>query len=75
MSPVQIPEVTPPFLQQVEALHEAGQDSAAAALWTAQGKAAAAAADADQRLMFWPAQNELARALLRPATPKMPTPW
>jgi soluble lytic murein transglycosylase len=62
--PVEAPEATPPFLQQVEALHEAGQDSAAAALWASQGKAAAAATDAEQRLMFWPAQNELARALL-----------
>src|SRR3984957_19087153 len=38
--PFQVPEVTPPFLQQVEALHEAGQDQEAAALWTSQGKAA-----------------------------------
>ncbi|HVE23650.1 MAG TPA: lytic transglycosylase domain-containing protein [Acidocella sp.] len=60
----QAPEVTPPFLQQVEALHAAGQDEAAATLWTSQGKAAAGAADAGQLLMFWPAQNELARALL-----------
>ena len=62
--PWQVPEAKPPFLQQVEALHEAGQDEAAAALWTTQGKAAADAADVGQRLMFWPAQNELARALL-----------
>jgi soluble lytic murein transglycosylase len=62
--PLQVPEVKPTFLQQVEALHEAGQDQAAAQLWTSQGKAAAAAADAGQRLMFWPAQNALARDLL-----------
>ena len=62
--PVEIPEIKPPFLQQVEALHDSGQDSAAAALWASQGKAAADAADPEQRLMFWPAQNELARALL-----------
>jgi soluble lytic murein transglycosylase len=62
--PVEIPEIKPPFLQQVEALHDSGQDSAAVALWASQGKAAADAADPEQRLMFWPAQNELARALL-----------
>ena len=62
--PVQIPEARQPFLKQVDALHEAGQDEDAAALWTAQGKGAADAADAGQRLMFWPAQNELARSLL-----------
>jgi soluble lytic murein transglycosylase len=55
---------TPPFLQQVEALHAAGQDAQAAALWTAQGKTAANAVSADQRLLFWPDQNALARALL-----------
>jgi soluble lytic murein transglycosylase len=62
--PSRIPATTPPFLQQVQALHDAGQDSAAAALWVSDGKAAAAAAMADQQLMFWPAQNQLARALL-----------
>ncbi len=59
-----IPEVTPPFLRQVAALHDSGQDSAAAALWTSAGKSAAADADAGQKLMFWPEQNRLARALL-----------
>ncbi len=62
--PLEVTEATPPFLQQMAALHEAGQDQEAAALWTSQGKAAADAADAAQRLMFWPAQNELARDLL-----------
>jgi soluble lytic murein transglycosylase len=62
--PPHVPEAKQAFLQQVEALHEAGQDQAAAQLWTSQGKAAAAAANADQRLMFWPAQNALARDLL-----------
>jgi soluble lytic murein transglycosylase len=56
--------VTPPFLAQVEALHDAGNDSAAASLWIAQGKAAAAAAAPDSQLLFWPDQNSLARALL-----------
>jgi soluble lytic murein transglycosylase len=59
-----LPEMTPPFIAQAEALHEAGDDQQAAALWAAQGKIAAAAADPGQQLMFWPAQNTLARALL-----------
>jgi soluble lytic murein transglycosylase len=54
----------PPFLQQAEALHEAGNDSQAAALWIAQGKTAATAASPAQQLLFWPAQDALARALL-----------
>jgi soluble lytic murein transglycosylase len=58
------PEVTPPFLAQVQALHQASQDDQAAALWESQGAAADAAADAGQQAMFWPAQNTLARALL-----------
>ncbi|MDE1906486.1 MAG: hypothetical protein KGH75_08570, partial [Rhodospirillales bacterium] len=60
-----IPATTPPFLMQVQALHEAGQDEEAAQLWESQGKAAMAAADADEQLLFWPAQNLLARALLQ----------
>ncbi|EKN00065.1 lytic transglycosylase domain-containing protein [Acidocella sp. MX-AZ02] len=59
------PEMTPDFITQVEALHAAGQDQQAASLWQAQGKSAMAAADAGQQLMFWPAQNSLARALLQ----------
>jgi soluble lytic murein transglycosylase len=59
-----LPEITPPFLAQAQALHAAGDDTAAAALWTAQAAGAQAAADAGQQLMFWPAQNTLARALL-----------
>jgi soluble lytic murein transglycosylase len=59
-----MPEMVPPFLTQAQVLHAAGNDSDAAALWIAQGPAAMAAADADQQLMFWPAQNTLARALL-----------
>jgi soluble lytic murein transglycosylase len=58
------PEVTPPFLTQVEALHLASQDDQAAALWSAQGAAAFAASVSGQQAMFWPAQNTLARALL-----------
>jgi soluble lytic murein transglycosylase-like protein len=59
-----IPEMTPPFLAQAEALHAAGEDQQAAALWASQGKIAASAADSGQQLMFWPTQNALARALL-----------
>ncbi|HQT63671.1 MAG: hypothetical protein B7Z75_08095 [Acidocella sp. 20-57-95] len=55
---------TIPFLAQVQTLHATGDDSQAVALWKAQGKAAAASADADGQLQFWPAQNQLARALL-----------
>ncbi len=53
-----------PFLDEVNSLHAAGNDQQAAALWTSQGKAAAAAAGPDAGLEFWPAQDELARALL-----------
>jgi soluble lytic murein transglycosylase len=53
-----------PFLAQVQSLHADGNDRAAAALWMAQGKAAAAAATPNAQLLFWPAQDELARALL-----------
>ncbi len=63
-----IPEnnVPPPsdFLTRAEALHEAGEDQQAAALWASQGAAAAASAPVDQRRLFWPDQNALARALL-----------
>jgi soluble lytic murein transglycosylase len=55
---------SPAFLQQVEALHAAGNDSQAAALWTAQGPAADAGLPTAQQLLFWPDQNTLARALL-----------
>lgn len=60
-----IPAVAPDFITQVKALHSAGQDSQAAQLWISQGKAAMAQANADQQLLFWPAQNTLARALLQ----------
>jgi soluble lytic murein transglycosylase len=53
-----------PFLTQVQQLHEAGNDPQAAAMWVSQGASAAAAADSDAQLEFWPAQDELARALL-----------
>jgi soluble lytic murein transglycosylase len=53
-----------PFLAQVQTMHEQGNDSAAAALWISEGKAAAAATPADGQLLFWPAQDQLARALL-----------
>jgi soluble lytic murein transglycosylase len=53
-----------PFLTQAQALHAAGNDTQAAALWAAQGAAAATAAGPDAQLRFWPAQDTLARALL-----------
>ncbi len=65
-----IPTTTPPFITQAQALQEAGQDEEAAQLWQSQGKAAMAAADPEQQLLFWPAQNELARALLEEGDPK-----
>jgi soluble lytic murein transglycosylase len=65
-----MPSMTPAFLAQAQALHAAGNDNDAAALWTAQGAAAFAASDADQQLTFWPAQNTLARALLAEGDPK-----
>jgi soluble lytic murein transglycosylase len=55
---------TPPFLAQVEAMHAAKDDAAAASLWLAQGGVAAAAADPAQATLFWPDQNSLARDLL-----------
>ncbi len=64
------PEQTPDFLTQAAQLHTEGQDQAAASLWTAQAKAAESAADAKQQLMFWPAQNQLARALLAAGNPR-----
>lgn len=59
-----IPTVSPDFITKVEDLHEQGQDSQAAQLWESGGQAAMSAATSTQQLMFWPAQNELARALL-----------
>jgi soluble lytic murein transglycosylase-like protein len=70
LSSPSLPEITPPFLTQAEALHAAGNDTDAAALWVSQGETAFAAADAGQQLMFWPAQNTLARALLAANDPK-----
>jgi soluble lytic murein transglycosylase-like protein len=70
LSSPSLPEITPPFLTQAEALHAAGNDTDAAALWASQGETAFAAADAGQQLMFWPAQNTLARALLAANDPK-----
>jgi soluble lytic murein transglycosylase len=62
-----VPNEGPPpdeFLAQVQTLHANGNDAAAAALWVSQGQAAAAAAAPQARLLYWPAQNQLARALL-----------
>jgi soluble lytic murein transglycosylase len=61
---------TVPFLLQAEALHDAGNDTAAAALWESQGKAASQAADDAAKLQFWPDQDRLARALLMANDPK-----
>lgn len=58
------PSITPDFITKVESLHEQGQDEQAAHLWAQDGQAAMSASTNAQRLMFWPAQNELARALL-----------
>ena len=55
---------TPAFLTKAAKLHAAGQDKQAASLWMQQGKAAMAAADASQKRLFWPAQDQLARSLL-----------
>lgn len=59
-----------PFLVRAQALHDAGNDSAAAALWVSQGKAASQAADDAAKLQFWPVQDRLARALLMANDPK-----
>lgn len=59
-----IPTVTPDFLVRVKALHEQGQDEQAAQLWENNGPTAMSGASGMQQLMFWPAQNQLARALL-----------
>ncbi len=59
------PTITPPFITQVQALHGSGHDEAAAKLWEREGSAAMKAADSSQKLLFWPAQSELARALLQ----------
>jgi soluble lytic murein transglycosylase len=53
-----------PFLAQAQTLHAEGNDEQAAALWTSNGAAAQAQADSASQLLFWPAQNTLARALL-----------
>lgn len=60
-----VPTIAPDFITQVQTLHSQSQDEAAAQLWESQGKAAMAAADPEQQLLFWPAQNALARALLQ----------
>ncbi len=53
-----------PFLAQVQTLHAEGNDTDAVAAWRSQAKAAAEAAAADARPLYWPAQDQLARALL-----------
>lgn len=58
------PTFTPDFIAKSDALHDQGQDQQAARLWEDNGQAAMSSASAGQQLMFWPAQNELARALL-----------
>ena len=58
------PSLTPAFLDEVTALHAAGQDASAAGIWANHGMAEFAAASPDQQRLFWPAQDTLARALL-----------
>lgn len=58
------PTLTPAFIIQARALNDADDDAKAAQLWESQGANAMAQATGVQRFMFWPAQNELARALL-----------
>jgi soluble lytic murein transglycosylase len=65
-----IPAEEPPFLQQAESMHEAGNDESAAALWVSQARAAMANCTQAQQLLFWPAQDRLARALLMAGDPK-----
>ncbi len=65
-----IPAEEPPFLQQAESMHEAGNDESAAALWVAQARDAMAGCTEAQQLLFWPAQDRLARALLTAGDPK-----
>ena len=43
------PEITPPFLSQSEALHAAGQDTDAAALWAAHDRAQASLKESSAR--------------------------
>lgn len=69
-SSAEIPTPNPPFLDEVSAAHDAGQDAAAAGLWSTQGAAAFAAASPDQQQLFWPAQSTLARALLAANDPQ-----
>jgi soluble lytic murein transglycosylase len=63
-SGVSIPTEEPAFLQQAGDLYEAANYDAAASLWISGGRAAMGNATAAQQLMFWPAQDRLARALL-----------
>ncbi len=59
-----------PFLDEVTALHEAGQDVSAAGIWAHHGAENFAAATPDQQSLFWPAQNLLARALMAAHDPQ-----
>ncbi len=59
-----------PFLDQILALHSAGQDEQAATLFVTQGQAAETTSDAAAQAQFWPVQNQLARALLAEGNPK-----
>jgi soluble lytic murein transglycosylase len=64
------PTAAPDFIAEVRSLHIQGKDEDAAKLWESQGKAAMKAASPNQQLMFWPAQDVLARALLQAGDPK-----
>ena len=58
------PTLTPDVLTQTKALSEAGDYTKAALLWESQAAGAMAQASAEQQLMFWSVQNDLARTLL-----------
>ncbi len=64
------PSAIPAFITEVTDLHTAGQDSSAAGIWQNHGQEEFNAAPPDQQLLFWPAQQELARALLAENDPQ-----
>lgn len=59
-----VPTIVPSFITEVKALHNQGDDKQAAQIWVNNGPQAMSNATGVQPFMFWPAQNELARALL-----------
>lgn len=65
-----IPSATPAFITEVTDLHAAGQDSSAAGIWQNHGQEEFNTATPDQQQLFWPAQQDLARALLAENDPQ-----